>query len=200
MLLVACLFTVCLFIFIRFTDCLFNLPALSLAFGYFFMPKVKGNVKFYLRNQESVFNINYFLLFKTHSVFLKMCMVNLQRRKEMSPWHHYMQPVLQQTSLISLSFLPSITIKTEFCYQVESETVTIWWENKKEIFPGDGSAALVKKKKNNFYIRQTWGIWRHTLFMFSSAYFQQKIELNNIMTCAVLPLCWGFVNLTTLKL
>lgn len=163
----------------------------------FFMPKVKGNVKFYLRNQESVFNINYFLLFKTHSVFLKMCMVNLQRRKEMSPWHHYMQPVLQQTSLISLSFLPCITIKTEFCYHVESETVTIWWENKKEIFPGDGSAALVKKKQKK---KTTFTSDKHTLFMFSSAYFQQKIELNNIMKCAVLPLCWGFVNLTTLKL
>lgn len=47
---------------------------------------------------------------------------------------------------LSLSFLPCITIKTEFCYQVESVTVTIWWENKM-IFPGDGSAALVKKNK-----------------------------------------------------
>ena len=55
LLLVVCLFTVCLFISIRFTDCLFNLLALSLAFGYFFMPKLKCNVKFYLRNQQSVY-------------------------------------------------------------------------------------------------------------------------------------------------
>lgn len=64
--------------------------------GTFLMPKHKSNVKFHLRNWESVFIIDYLLLFKSHSVFLKMCMVNLQRGKETSLWHHYLQPVPRQ--------------------------------------------------------------------------------------------------------
>ena len=123
LLLVACLFTVCLSIFIRFTDCLFNLP------------KRKNNVKFHLRNQAPVFAIDYLLLFKSHSVFFKdVYGESAKRKRDKNGVIICNQFPGKLNNSFSLSFLPCINIKTELCYWVESVTVKIWWENKKKIF------------------------------------------------------------------